>query len=115
MSDEIVCQAIDMLRTQRHGFDYNFHNRVTGNEGGLYAFWLSGGACLYVGMSTSIANRLRQHRMTEQNLDLEQYFNAFGRDVQVSYVPLPGRASAELRSAERRAIRILRPLTNKQR
>lgn len=115
MSDETVCQAIGALRARRHGFDYNFHNRVADQESGLYAFWLSGGACLYVGMSTNIAGRLRQHRMQEHNLDLARYFNAFGREVEVSYAPLSGRSSAELRYAERRAIKKLRPLTNKQR
>ena len=104
--------AINALRTRRQGFDYNFHNR-TPDVGGLYAFWLDAGACLYVGMSTNISNRMYQHRMNEHNADLENYFKAFSQRIQVSYIALSDRSAADLRNLEDKLITALRPITNK--
>ena len=105
--------AINALKSQRRGFDYNFHNRVESGAGGLYAFWLDSGACLYVGMSTNLSERMYQHRMNEHNSELEQYFRAFSQSVQVSYIALRERSSAELRALEDKLISVLRPITNK--
>ena len=105
--------AINVLRTRRRGFDYNFHNRVEPQTAGLYAFWLDTGACLYVGMSTNISQRMYQHRMNEHNPDLENYFRAFSRRIEVSYIALRDRSAADLRRLEDKMIITLRPITNK--
>lgn len=108
----IVCCIIDALQTRRSPFTYNYHNRVGGGKSGLYAFWCHR-ACLYVGISIDIARRIYQHRMTEHNDMLEQFFRAFAQDIEVSFVALDGRSDSELRCLEQKTIRILRPTTNK--
>lgn len=105
--------AVNVLQTRKQGFDYNFHNRVAPESSGLYAFWLDSGACLYVGMSTNISQRMYQHRMQEHNPFLESYFRAFSRRIEVSYITLRDRSAADLRQLEDKLISVLRPLTNK--
>lgn len=104
--------VINSLTQFRQGFDYNFHNRVRTELPGLYAFWLDSGACLYVGQSWDIRERLYRHRMHETNRALERYFRAFPRRIRVSYIGLQGKRQADLDRLERRAIALLRPLTN---
>ena len=104
--------AVRVLRTQRQGFDYNFHNRITGGTSGLYAFWLDTGACLYVGETGDISRRMYQHRMSEHNPKLDDYFRAFQHQIEVSYAPLSQRTAAQRRHLERRLIAVLRPITN---
>lgn len=108
----VTC-ALNVLQTRKQGFDYNFHNRVEPDTGGLYAFWLDSGACLYVGMSTNISQRMYQHRMQEHNPDLDSYFRAFSRRIEVSYIALRDRSAADLRRMENKLISALRPITNK--
>lgn len=105
--------AVNTLKTRRQGFDYNFHHRVNSGAGGLYAFWLKAGACLYVGQSRDLSRRLYQHRMNEHNADLEQYFRAFSQQIEVSYFALPNPDAADLPRLENRLIETLRPITNK--
>ena len=78
---------------------------------GLYAFWLDTGACLYVGQSKDIKQRIYQHRHRETNGTLERYFHAFSRQIQVSYTELQD--DNNVNELERKAIRALRPHTNK--
>lgn len=108
----MLCGAVNALRTRRQGFDYNFHNRVEPGSGGLYAFWLDTGACLYVGLSSDLGRRIYQHRMNEHNPRLKSYFHSFARRIEVSYVVLPEHSAADLRRLETKLIRTLRPLTN---
>ena len=105
--------AANTLKTRRQGFDYNFHHRVADGAGGLYAFWLNAGACLYVGQSRDLSRRLYQHRMNEHNSDLEGYFRAFSQQIEVSYFALPNPGEADLKRLEDRLIETLRPITNK--
>ena len=102
---------IDTLRVNKNPLDYNYHNRVDGHLSGLYAFWLSSGACLYVGMG-NIRDRIYQHRTSEHNLGLERFFKAFSQQIEVSFIALPSRSESEIQRFETRAIRHLRPLTN---
>lgn len=104
--------AINVLRTRRRGFDYNFHNRVEPQTAGLYAFWLDTGACLYVGESQDISRRMYQHRFYEHNLKLMRYFKAFPQRIEVSYYTLQGSSPADRRQLERRLIDALRAFTN---
>ena len=105
--------ALRTLRTRREGFRYGFHSQFASDAKGLYAFWLAGGACLYVGKG-NIRQRMYNHRMREHNGDLDRFFSAFERDIEVSYVRLDECSDLELRDLERNAIRTLRPVTNKQ-
>ena len=104
--------VIRTLQTRRRGFDYNFHNRVATDTSGLYAFWLNGGACLYVGIATDIRRRMREHRLNTHNSRLERFFNAFPEIIEVSYIGLSDCTENQLRDLERRTVRALRPLTN---
>ena len=107
----MVCSsAVDLLKRCRRAFDYNLHNRIRPGMSGLYAFWLDSGACLYVGQSKDIRQRIYQHRMRETNETLESYFHAFSRQIQVSYAVIP---VTDVSRLERDAIRRLRPRTNK--
>ena len=106
--------ALHALRTRRRVFDYNFHNRVEPNASGLYVFWPDSGACLYVGQTTNIRRRMREHRTREDNPDLEEYFAAFGQRIEVSYIALRDRSVAELLRLEGKLIRVLRPFTNRR-
>ena len=108
----VVCCAVNALRTRVQGFDYGFHYRIERGLQGIYAFWLSGGACLYVGMTTDFHSRLSQHRTATHNSELQQYFAAFDGEILVSYIVLPGYSRAELRNMEARAIEKLRPFNN---
>ena len=113
MFSMVVLQcAINALRNRRRGFDYNFHNRVE-NGGGVYAFWLDTGACLYVGETDDISKRMYQHRMREHNRGLESYFIAFSQRIEVSYYVLQGRSRDDRRRLEHKLINALRPITNK--
>lgn len=105
--------ALRVLQTRRRIFDYNFHNRVEPDVSGLYVFWLDSGACLYVGQTTDIRTRMRQHRTREHNIDLERYFAAFGQRIHVSYIALRDCSVDELLRLERKLIRALRPFTNR--
>lgn len=105
-----IADVIDTLKRRRRAFNYNVHNQIQAGAAGLYAFWLGGGACLYVGQSKDIKQRIYQHRMRETNESLESYFQAFSRDIQVSYAELP---NTDISRLERDAIRTLRPRTNK--
>ena len=104
--------VINVLRSQRLAFDYNFHNSVEAGVAGLYAFWLDSGACLYIGMSTNIKQRMYQHRLNEHNSNLESYFKAFAQRIEVSYIALHNRSGTDLRNLEKNLINVLRPLTN---
>lgn len=110
----VFCCILQILRTRKRGFDYGFHHRVGPNVRGLYVFWLDTGACIYVGQSTNLGSRMRQHRMREDNPDLERYFAAFSQRIEVSYIALHGRSVAELLRLERKLIRVLRPFTNRR-
>jgi len=104
--------AINALRDKKRGFDYNFHNRVE-QGGGVYAFWLNTAACLYVGESNAISRRMYQHRMREHNPDLERYFAAFSRRIEVSYYIVQEQSDRVRRQLENELIKALRPITNK--
>lgn len=110
--DPLLSCVLGTLRTRREGFDYTYHDRVSPGLTGLYAFWLDDGACLYVGKSTNISNRLRRHKTREDNDRLKQWFNSFPFDIQVSYIGKSGEPGNEIASLEERAIHVLRPLTN---
>lgn len=113
MSDKSLCCAVRALRTRREGFDYAFHERLQHGVGGVYAFWLKAGACLYVGESERrLSERIRDHRMRETNLRLKRYLQTFGREIQVSCLVLPGKSRGELLSLEQKLIDVLRPRTN---
>ena len=109
----VACCAVNVLRTQRQGFDFGFHYRVQPGLRGLYAFWLSGGACRYGGMTTDIQQRIGRHRMSTHNTGLQRYFSAFYGEIMVSYVALPGHSESELRAMENKAIAKLRPFNNR--
>lgn len=96
---------------KRRAFHYGFHNRIRGGLIGLYVFWV-GKACLYVGKSTNISQRLYQHRMQEHNPHLERYFRAFANLIEVSYISQEECQSADLLSLEGSIVRTLRPITN---
>lgn len=100
------------LKTRRRPFTHSFDSRIGAKAQGIYAFWLNS-CCLYVGMSTTLRQRMYQHRMQEHNDDLYRYFRAFWRDIEASCVELNGRSKYELLAAERDTIRLLRPRTNK--
>lgn len=104
--------AINVLRTHKQGFDYNFHNRVEPGTAGLYAFWLDTGACLYVGESEDIGRRMYQHRFAQHNPDLRRFLKAFAQRIEVSYYTLQGSSQADRRQLERRLIDALRAFTN---
>ena len=108
----VVCCAVNVLRTQQQVFDFGFQYRVDSGLGGLYAFWLSGGACLYVGMTIDIRRRMGEHRTDTHNSHLQQYFSAFYGEIMVSYVALPGYSEAELKAMEDKAKGKLRPFNN---
>lgn len=67
---KMFCHALNTLSHNRQGFDYHFHNRIGTDAEGVYAFWLTSGACLYVGMSANLRQRIYQHRMNEHNTAL---------------------------------------------
>ena len=67
---------------------------------------------MYVGMSTDIHRRIGRHRTGTHNSGLQQYFSAFSREIQVSYVVLPGYSESELQAMEEKAKAKLRPLNN---
>ena len=100
-----------ILRLRRGPFTYNYHNRISKDMSGLYAFWLRG-RCLYVGKSIDISRRMYQHRMTEHNPKLERYFSAFAQEIEVSYISLMDKSETEILRLENKMIRILRPATN---
>ena len=104
--------AVSVLRTRKQGFDYNFHHRAS-RSGGLYAFWLDAGACLYVGESNNISRRMSDHRFREHNDELEEYFIAYPQQIQVSYVALPSLSRGDRLRLEDKLKITLRPLTNK--
>jgi excinuclease UvrABC nuclease subunit len=108
----VFCCALNVLRSRRRGFDYNFHNRFEKGVSGLYAFWLDSGACLYVGESGDIGSRMYQHRLSEHNSALQRYFKAFSRQIEVSYFILIDSTGADRRRLEQRLIVSLRPFTN---
>ena len=105
--------AVNILRNRRHGFHYNFHHLAPKVEG-LYAFWLNTGACVYVGESGDISQRMYEHRMGKHNEDVERYFKAFARQIEVSYYVLQNSTGDDRRDLETRLIRALRPFTNRR-
>ncbi len=112
VSDCVIIECvINALRTRRCAFTYNYHNRVSIGECGLYSFWCRS-RCLYVGMSTNLHQRMLSHRLREHNAMLAKYFRAFPQNIEVSYVALGDKSGIELRCLERKAIRFLRPATN---
>ena len=115
MVSEEFCCVVKVLRNHREQFHYAFADRIAPNLAGLYVFWLESGACLYVGRSINLRRRLREHKLQEDNPELQRWFRCFSRAIQVSYIGRPinqfGDAIATL---EQRAIRALRPLTNVQ-
>ncbi len=104
--------AAHVLRLKRRRFDYNCHNRIPQGIGGLYAFWLSSGACLYVGKSNNLGRRLYQHRMQEHNDKLASYLKSFAEAIEVSHVTSQDCNGADVTSLEMQLIHTLRPLTN---
>ena len=111
-SGDNLCCVVQALRTNKEGFDYAYHERLERGVGGVYAFWLSSGACLYVGESRKLSERMYQHRMQETNKRLDGYFHRFGRKVEVSYRTLPEASKSDLLRIEKKVICILKPLTN---
>ena len=107
----IIRCIINVLRTRRNPFSYNYHNRINNQIKGVYVFWLHN-CCLYVGQSENISRRMYQHRMTEHNRKLERYLKAFPREIEVSYFVLPDKSEAEILKFEQKIIRLLRPITN---
>lgn len=108
--DNISC-VIAGLRVRRRPFTYNYHNQVSENARGLYAFWARG-MCLYVGMSENIGTRMYQHRMNEHNRELDRYFSAFAREIEVAYIQMQGKTRKQLQQLEHKAICNLRPIAN---
>ena len=109
---KVVCCAVHFLRTHQQGFDYGFHYRLEPGLRGLYAFWLSGGACLYVGMTTNMRTRIGTHRTNTHNSGLQRYFDAFHGEIMVSYISLPEYSESELLAMEDKAKAKLRPFNN---
>ena len=112
MSRTPLCCVLGVLRSRREGFDYTYHDRVSPGLAGLYAFWLDDGACLYVGKSSDISGRLRQHKTREDNYELKRWFHSFPLDIQVSYVGQLGEPGDDIASLEEQVIHMLRPLAN---
>ena len=79
---------------------------------GLYCFWVRG-TCLYVGMSTNLKRRLKEHCEAEDNERLSEYFEAYGAEIDavIVYRDAP---EARLRELESDAIKKLRPLANRR-
>ena len=96
------------LSDGQHPFSHAFQAEIPWDVRGLYAFWLRS-HCLYVGMSTRLHDRLREHRHREHNQLLQRYFRAFYGEIDASFVSLPESDEADLRLLEKRAIQALRP------
>lgn len=109
---DLAARVATCLRNRRRPFTHSFDARIGAKAQGIYAFWLNS-CCLYVGMSTTLRQRMYQHRMQEHNDVLDRYFKAFWRDIEASCVELNGRSKQDLLVAERDTIRLLRPRTNK--
>lgn len=109
--EALITCVMAALRSQRRPFTYNYHNQFGENVRGLYAFWARG-MCLYVGMSENIGTRIYQHRMNEHNRELDRYFSAFAREIDVACIQMQDKTRRELRQLERKAICNLRPITN---
>lgn len=115
MSDtNAICCAVRVLRGQRQRFTYNCHKRIPEGIGGLYAFWLDSGACLYIGKSTNLSQRLYQHRMQEHNNRLDGFLRSFAQQIYVSHVTAFDCEGEDLQPLEKHIIRVFRPLTNIQ-
>ncbi len=109
--DFVMSKIISELVSEKFPFDYNFHNNIN-HTGGLYCFWLRD-TCIYVGMSENLHNRIAQHSHQEDNSKLIELFNAYSKEIKISFIYLNLSAN-KLRNIESEAILKLHPIANRQ-
>ena len=108
-----VSDIIDRLSSEnRAAFGYLFYDSID-ELPGLYCFWVRG-RCLYVGMSTNLKRRLKQHCESEDNERLADYFNTYNGEIVVSVVYKEGTTETSLRRLELEAIKAMNPIVNVQ-
>ena len=107
--DYVVSDIVARLSHDKTGFGYLSYENVD-ELSGLYCFWVRD-KCLYVGISTNLKRRLKQHCEGEDNKLLAEHFKAYGNEIKVSIV-YEDTTEQNLRRLESDAIRELRPIAN---
>ena len=88
-------------------------DKIPSNAFGIYGLWYRK-RCIYIGKAEKqpIAQRLEQHWKGSHNPDVANWVRAKGSKLRVGYVLVE--EHSEIDNLEKRYIRQLQPLTNKQ-
>lgn len=110
LHDSKYDDAVKMLSGRRSGFGRLFYESIDESPG-LYCFWTRN-TCLYVGMSTNLKRRMKQHCEAETNPQLAEYFDVYNGEIEACVV-YENVGEEILRRMESYAIQCLHPLANR--
>lgn len=111
MVSDIIVSIISRLTDPKLPFGHLFYERVD-EESGLYCFWLRG-RCLYVGISTNLRRRLREHCEAENNPILAKHFRVYPGEIMAVIAYEHGASEPHLRRLESYAISNMKPIANR--
>ena len=110
--DSVVSDIVERLSTKNMGFGYMAYANVD-EMGGLYSFWVRD-TCLYVGESTNLKRRLKEHCEFEENPILKENFDAYSDEIMMVIAYEENAGVDELKKLESEAIKKMHPIANRQ-
>lgn len=107
-----VSEIVKQLSKNRMNFGYMIYVNID-ELPGLYCFWVRN-VCLYVGMSSNLRRRLKQHCEAEDNPELIEHFDAYSNEIEMTIAYEEDADERRLRRLESEAIKKMSPIANRQ-